>query len=156
MTMLVLYFSLDGHNEKIAKFIGEEFKADIQKIEMVKKLPSGFFKYFIGGMMSLFGMKPQIKHLEKNPEDYDLIIMCSPIWASNIAAPFNSVLSKYNFVNKRVALFCTYLGSENGALERFKKNLGNANVVFEKSFNEKSIYSTDFFVELKKILEKIN
>lgn len=156
MKMLVLYFSLDGHNEKIAKFIGEEFKADIQKIEMVKKLPSGFFKYFIGGMMTVLGMKPQVKNLEKNPENYDLIVMCSPVWASNFAAPFNSIVSKYNFNDKKVVLFCTYLGSEDGALEKFKKKLGNANVILEKSFNEKSMYSNDFFVELKNILEKIN
>ncbi len=156
MKMLVIYFSLDGHNEKIAKFIGQEFKADIQKIEMLKKLPSGFFKYFIGGMMTVLGIKPKVKPLEKNPEDYDIIVMCSPVWASNFAAPFNSILSRYNFNNKKVVLFCTYLGSEDGALDKFKKKLGNATVVFEKSFNEKSMYSTDFFIELKNILEKIN
>lgn len=156
MKMLVIYFSLDGHNEKIAKFIEKEFKADIQKIETLKKLPSGFFKYFIGGMMTVLGIKPQVKPLEKNPEDYDIIIMCSPVWASNFAAPFNSIVSKYNFNNKKIVLFCTYLGSNNGVFEKFKKKLGNANVTFEKSFNENSMSSTDFFIELKNILEKIN
>ncbi len=156
MKLLVLFFSYDGHNEKIADFIVKEFGADVQRIEMVKKIPTGFFKYFIGGMMSALGIKPKIKPLEKNPENYDIIIMCSPVWASNFAAPFNSVVSSYNFKDKKIVLFCTYAGSSENVFENFKKKLKNANVIIEKGFNEKYIYTKDFFVELKSILEKIN
>ncbi|MCX7820580.1 MAG: NAD(P)H-dependent oxidoreductase [Brevinematales bacterium] len=155
MKMLVLYFSYDGHNEKIAKFIEKEFKADVEKIEMIKKLPKGFFKYFIGGMMTVLGMKPRIKPLQKRIEDYDVIIMSSPVWASNFAAPFNSVVSNYDFGNKKIVLFCTYAGGGEGVFENFKRKLKNSKIILEKSFNEKSLYSSDFFVELKSILEKI-
>ena len=156
MRILVLYFSLEGHCEKIAKIIKDELGADVERIVLKKPLPKGLFKYFIGGMMTLLNKRPEILPLRYNPEDYDFIFFCSPVWAGNIAAPFNSVISNYKIENKKIGIFSSYAGVE-GNFEKFKSKLSNTDrVIIEKAFNERELGTDKAVEEIKSLLNNIN
>ncbi|MGC8765203.1 MAG: flavodoxin family protein [Brevinematia bacterium] len=156
MKALVLYFSLQGHSKRIANIVKDELGADIEKIELKKPLPKGFLKFLIGGMMTVFNKKPEILPLKNNPEGYDLIIFCSPVWATNVSAPFNTVISSYKIENKKIGILCSYAGMGEISFQKFKSKLSSTNsVVIEKAFNEKEVVSDKIVQELKNILKAI-
>ncbi len=156
MKTLVLFFSIDGHNEKLASIVSEEIGADVEKIELLKPLPKGFFKYFIGGMLSALNKKPKIKPLKKDPYSYDLIIICTPVWASNIAAPFNTVLANYNLKGKKLVLFYTFAGSGENVFDSFTKKIPEGStVLLEAGFSDSEMLNKDFYNKIKEILNKI-
>ena len=59
-------------------------------------------------------MKPYSKNLQilkypgKNPEEYDLITVGSPVWAGGLSSPVRTYLRLYGHKFKNVAFFVTY------------------------------------------------
>lgn len=117
--ILVLYYSYEGNTKLIAEAIAEATKADICRIipskEMDKK---GFSKYLWGGYQVMMGQSPKIKPLDRNPQDYDLIFLGSPIWASSYAPPIKTILEGNYFNNKKVCYFHTGEGESKGAFKK--------------------------------------
>ncbi len=156
MRTLIIYFSLEGHSERIANIIKDEFNADIEKVALKKPLPKGFLKYLVGVMMTVLGKKPEIFPLKNNPENYDLIIFCSPIWASNVAAPLNTVVSDYRIENKKIGIFCSSGGIEHNTLSKFKSKLPSTNkIIVEKIFFEKELEGERGIQRVKNLLKDI-
>ena len=52
-----------------------------------------------------------INPIAKNPSDYDLVIVGTPVWASNIATPVFTYLMKYRDQINKMASFCTCISS---------------------------------------------
>jgi flavodoxin len=49
--------------------------------------------------------KPVLYSFDKNPNDYDLIFIGTPVWAFSYAPAFNSFFDKIKIINKKIALF---------------------------------------------------
>ena len=62
----------------------------------------------------------KINPITKNPSDYDLIIIGTPVWASNVATPIYTYLMEYNKEFKKIASFCTCMSS---GYEKTLKNI---------------------------------
>jgi len=54
----------------------------------------------------------QVKPLQANPADYDLIVVGTPVWAGTVSSPVRGFLDRYKEELHRVAFFCT-LGGDN-------------------------------------------
>ena len=63
---IVYYYSKTGNNKYIANKIAKELNCEIEEIQPRINLK----------LINLSGIKP----LKSNPEDYDLVILCGPIW----------------------------------------------------------------------------
>ncbi|KNY30312.1 flavodoxin family protein [Pseudobacteroides cellulosolvens] len=121
---LVVYFSQSGNSKFIAETIAQEIKADTLEIKTRKSLPKAtFFKLFIGGMQVIFKSKPELLPFDKNPTDYDLIIIGTPVWASSYASPLNTFFSKVQINGKKIALYCCCGGSQGKTFENMKNVL---------------------------------
>ena len=53
------------------------------------------------------GGKPDIKKLQVNPSDYDVIFLGSPVWWYTFAPAINTVLNSFDFKGKTIYPFIT-------------------------------------------------
>jgi flavodoxin len=117
--------SLEGNTRQAAEIIADRLHADILQLETVYKIPKNKMKYVIGGMQAAFGVCAKIKPIGVNPEQYDRIILGTPVWAGKPAPAINTFL-KNNVSNKVTALFTLSGGGDNERCVRYlKKKLDN-------------------------------
>ncbi len=110
MNTLVVYYSRTGHTRELAKAISEALKCDCEEIYDGKDRsgPLGFIK---SGREAKEKTLINIKPLKKDPSNYDVIIIGTPIWAHTIASPVRAFIHQYRNHLKKVAFFCTYGGT---------------------------------------------
>ncbi|MHA1366049.1 MAG: flavodoxin family protein, partial [Candidatus Heimdallarchaeota archaeon] len=137
MKILVAYYSFEGNTKYIAEAIAKEIKADILEIKPEKEVGTkGFFKYPIGGFQVVFGLKPKLKALDKNPEDYDVIFIGTPTWALNLSPPIRSFLKQRKITDKKIALFCCRMGNAGRLFKTYRKLLPDNEILGEIEFSQ--------------------
>ena len=131
MKKIFIYYSESGNGDIVANYLKEK-GYDIEKI-VAKPLPKAFFlKMMVGGFKASIGYKDKINELEHDLNNYDEIIIGSPIWNGRLSSPIRGLLNKYDF-NKKLD-FILYSGSGEGkvAYNFIKKNYKNSNITFLK------------------------
>ncbi len=127
MKRLVVFYSLSGNTEEAAQKIAEKLGADLLKLDTVKAMPKSFAaQIFVGGGQVAFNYVPKLKPFDKNPEDYDEIILGSPIWNSKGVPAINAFLKDEKAAEKVTSLFFSSGGGEvEKGLEAITKLLPN-------------------------------
>ena len=72
----------------------------------------GIAGFLSAGTDANLGRLTVLKEIKKNPSSYDLIIIGTPVWSSNISTPVRTYISLYKKDFKDVAFFCNRLGSD--------------------------------------------
>jgi flavodoxin len=103
MSYLVVFYSRTGNNRTIAESIASRLSADIDEI-IDKKNRQGRLNWLLAGRDSRAGNLTEIEY-QKNPQDYDTIIIGAPIWAWNPIPPLRTYLKEVDLKGKRVAFF---------------------------------------------------
>lgn len=111
MKTLVAYYSRTGHTEQLAREIAARCGADIEKISDDGIDRSGLFGYLRSGWQALSGARPPIRKAVRNPGDYELVVIGTPVWNWSLASPVRSYAVRHARQFKRVAFFCTEGGS---------------------------------------------
>ncbi len=136
MKSLVIYYSFEGNTRVIAENIAEAIQADILELKPVKDLTTkGFMKYVWGGRQVVMKEKPQLQPLDKDPNDYDVLFIGTPVWAFTYAPALNAFFSDVKLNNKRIVLFCTHTGAMLKTFENMRKVLNGNNIIGEKDIN---------------------
>ena len=107
MRVLVAYYSRTGNTRFVAKAIAQSLEADIEEIKDGKSR-MGVFGFLRCGYEAIFKKLIDIEVSEKNPEEYDLIIVGSPVWAGRLSSPVRTYLHLHCHKFKNVAFFITY------------------------------------------------
>ena len=138
MKKLVVYYSLTGNTKFIAEIIAEATGADILELKTEKELlkKEGFMRYFWGGKKVMMREKPVLVPFDKNPKEYDVLFVGTPIWALNYAPPLRSFFSQVKLANKKIALFCASGGDKQKTFENMKKELLGNEFIGEIDFIE--------------------
>ena len=89
MKTLVIYYSYSGNNEVLARSLQEKLNCDLIKIEEIDRR-SGFTIF----LDILFHRRPDLKTLYIPYYVYSQVIFVAPVWASRIASPLESFLTK--------------------------------------------------------------
>jgi hypothetical protein len=92
MKTLVLYYSYTGHTRKLAEELAARENAALLELQTPRRV-SKFKAYALGCPGALSGRAWEILPLEKNLEDYDRLILLSPVWAGNPPPPVNAALA---------------------------------------------------------------
>ena len=108
--MLVAYYSRSGKTKIVAKKIAEKLGADCEEI-IDKTNYKGIFGFIKGGYTAAKHKSTNIEPLKHNPEQYDLVVLCSPMWAGNIAPALVALCDKYTL--PKVAWVITCANSSN-------------------------------------------
>lgn len=108
---LIVYYSLEGNVDFVAKKIAENLGADIFRIETLKEYPKkGLLKFFHGGKDVVSGIKPELKGVLPSLEGYDKIVIGAPVWAAKPAAPLNTFFDKVDLSGKKCYAFASSAG----------------------------------------------
>ena len=127
MNRLVVYYSLSGNTEEAAKRIAKAIGADLLKLETEKPMPKNMAaQMLVGGGQVAFNRIPKIKPLDKDINEYDEIILGSPIWNSKGVPAVNAFLQDKKAAEKVTSLFFLSAGgSTDKGLNAITKQLPN-------------------------------
>lgn len=131
MKTTVIYYSLDGNTKFTAEKIADKLGADLIQIIPAKEYPKGkVSKYFWGGKSATFGEAPKLEAYDFDQNQYDLVILGTPIWAGTFAPPLRTFIRENKLMGKKIALFaCCSGGATEKCFEQLKKETGNSNVL---------------------------
>ncbi len=120
MAAIIVYYSLEGNTDAVAKRLAELCGADLLRLEVKKAYPSkGLVKFLRGGKSALMAETPELLPYEYNADKYDTVVFGFPVWASNVAPPLRSFIKQNPISGKRVFAFACLGGS--GAEKAFAK-----------------------------------
>jgi len=148
MKILVVYYSKTGNTKKVANDLAIKLKADIEEIIDLKNR-SGIVGWIIGGKDALQEKFTEIKSI-KNPKDYDLVIIGTPVWAGNSTPAVRTYINKFKNDFKKVVLFITS-GSTNS--DKSAESLGD---ILDKKIEIHQGWTTVEMSNKKIYEEKIN
>ena len=110
MKTLIVFYSRTGITKKIAEALAQKLSADIEELKDTVSR-SGIRGYFSAGRDATKRILTKLEQIQKNPEDYDLIIMGTPIWSWNMSPAIRTYATEDKDKFKQVAFFCTMGGS---------------------------------------------
>lgn len=131
MKSIVVYYSLEGNTKYVGDKIAEIMDADLLRLEPVKPFPTGkISKFFWGGRSAVFGQKPKLKPYEFNKDNYDIIIIGTPVWAGRFTPPIKTFISENDLSEKDIGAYvCNAGGSTEKCFRGLKKDLGVSNIL---------------------------
>ncbi len=137
MKILVIYYSFEGNTKFIAESIAKAVGADILELKPKKEMKThNFMKYFWGGKKIVMKEKPILLPFDKNPQDYDILFIGTPVWVWTYAPPLYTFFESVELNNKKIALFCCNAGGKGKIFEKMSKILSGNEIVGEIDFLE--------------------
>lgn len=109
--ILIVYFSRSGNTESVAALIASKLNADSEKLSEQGTDWSGVWGWIKAGRAAWKEESTSIEKLKKEPKDYDLVVIGTPVWAWNLTPAVRSFLTVYKDDLKKVAFFATEGGS---------------------------------------------
>lgn len=156
MKKLIVFYSLTEYTKKMAEYIKKKTDADILEIKPVKECKKrGIKKLFFGGMQVVMRKKPPLKKYEINLEDYDCLILGSPIWVGTFTPPIRTFMTENKIKNKKVALFISHNSNKGKSFEKWQREIPENQFIAEIDWNSKKDFST-IKENLDKFCEAIN
>ncbi len=143
--VLVAYFSKTGNTQKIAYKIAVMLGGDVERVKDLNT--RGFC---LGGGAATFGVGADINKPDKNPEEYDLVIIGTPIWSWTMAPAIHAYIKQNKDKFKKVAFFVTAGGtSPEGTVEDMEELSGKKALAFTG-------FIEDEFEKSEEIQKKLN
>lgn len=131
MNSIIIYFSLLGHNRRIAEEIAE--KENYNLLEFASGSIFRGFQYLMGKKR----LAKKAKKINVDVANYSEIIICGPIWGGKPAPAINALLNNLDMRGKNIRCYFTYT-QDYGNSEDMAKNLiqNNSGIVKEIGFKK--------------------
>jgi flavodoxin len=99
---LVLYYTRTGKNEIVAKAVNNLIKdSTIEQVKSSVSVPASAFWY------KLPFTKAKIEPIESNPDEFNNIILCTPVYLQGISPPIKTVIKDFPLEGKNVSVLAT-------------------------------------------------
>lgn len=109
--ILVVFFSYSGHTKELAMKIKKQTGADVLQIRTVKPYPSEYQAVVNQAKIEKEkDFRPAINKADKNPADYDIIFIGTPVWWYTMAPPVKTFIASHKLEGKTIMPFCTHGG----------------------------------------------
>jgi flavodoxin len=129
--ILVVYYSRTGTTKEVAQEIASKLNADIEEI-IDKKDRSGVLGFFAASKDAKNENLTELAEMKKNPKEYNLIIIGTPVWDETVSTPVRTYLIKYkDSLPEKVAFFTTSRATEAEiVVKKMEKIIGKSAVSF--------------------------
>jgi flavodoxin len=107
---LIVFYSRDGSTRKVANSLSLFLNSKTAEI-LDKTDRSGPLGYLLAGKDASLEKMTNIICPIENSNDYDLIVVGTPVWAWNVSPPIRTYLFNNRGNFKKIAFFCTMGGS---------------------------------------------
>jgi len=132
---LIIFYSFEGSTRFVSDAIAQEIKADILELKVRNDIKTkGFMKYFWGGKQIFQKKAPELLPFDRDPDDYELIFIGTPVWAFTYAPALRTFFNKIKLKDKKIALFCCHEIGQAKAIENMKKELEGNDIISENDF----------------------
>lgn len=128
MKTLVVYYSRTGNTKFVAEEVTAELGADMEEIIDLKNR-EGKLGWLSSSRDATGNRQTKIEETKKDPKDYDLIVIGTPVWAWSPSSAIRSYVATHDLSGKNVALFFTVGNDPRGAVEKTKKLMPNSVIV---------------------------
>ena len=154
MKYLVVFYSRTGTTRRVAQGIAESIGCDIEEIIPAKSY-SGLFGFLRGGFEATRKKTPEIQTAQKDPSEYDTMIIGTPVWGGTMASPLRTYLTRYGDRFKKVAFFLTKGGEKGTKTFTEMENLCGKTPVLTLELRKTDVKNEERFssVSLKRIQE---
>jgi len=127
MKTLVVFYSRDGHTREAARQVAEALNAEVDEI-IDKKNRKGILGFLIAGYDATMGKITDIT-FEKNPAEYDAVIIGTPVWNGRVTPAIRTYLLQNRKI-KKAAFFVT-CASRSGKCLKQMREIYNGKVLAE-------------------------
>ncbi len=152
MKALVACYSRSGNTEALGEAISKALGADFDEIIDLRDR-AGFIGYMRAALSSILGKLTEIKY-SKNPADYDIVIVGTPVWVGVETAAVRTYLSQNKGKIKRVAFFATSGGGGADKAIKSMEELCGKKPAATIQVNSKDLRGFDISDFVKKISQK--
>lgn len=109
---LIVFFSWGGNTRTVANYIHDLIGGDIVEVETVTPYPDRYEEVIRIAPQELANdYRPPLKTRVDNMDEYDILIVGTPIWGGHLTPAMKSFLASYDLSGKTIAPFCTHGGS---------------------------------------------
>ena len=122
MKELVVYYSRSGHTAAVARAVAGALDADVQEILSRRKF-GGPWGFLAGGFQAARGKTPELEPLSCDLDEYEVVVIGTPVWAGTMASPVRSFLSRHGGRIRKAAFFLTAGGANPGRTFRDMEQL---------------------------------
>jgi flavodoxin len=155
MKILIVFYSRTGATKKVAEELSKRINCETVEIFDIKNR-AGVIGYLMAGRDAMTKKLTEIKPIEKNLVEYDLVVVGTPVWAFTVSTPARTFLENYKKDFKKLAFFCTMGGSgDKGAFTEMEK-ASHQTPVATLSLTTKEAQQGGFAEKLEKFIEEIN
>ena len=99
---LVLYYTRTGKNEVVAKAVNDLIQdSTIEQVKSNVSVPASAFWY------KLPFTKAKIEPIQANPDEFNNIILCTPVYLQGISPPIKTVIKNFPLEEKNVSVLAT-------------------------------------------------
>jgi menaquinone-dependent protoporphyrinogen IX oxidase len=157
--VLVVYYSRTRRTERLAHAIGNSLeirglRCDLEPLhESITR--QGFLGYLRSRVDSALGRTCPILPLTHKPEDYDVVVVGSPVWSGTVSNPVQSFLAANAGRLKNVALFLTHRAPQVAAVFAQMEALIARPAVAELTVRWPELISGDYKLEVRPFVEQI-
>lgn len=149
---LVVFYSRTGRTKIIAEAIARSLKAEIEEIREDKGR-SGLVGLLKSGYEAMIGKLACIQPASKNPEEYDLVVVGSPVWAGRLSSPIRTYLTLYGDRIRKAAFFSTCSSGE-GRIFREMIDLSKKPIA-TLCIKNKEIKSGEYFEKIQEFIKAL-
>ena len=133
MKKIVIYYSYGNHTRMIAETIKDALNCDILEIKPKVPYSTDYDKVVNETEDNLESRKtPEIEDINVSLDDYDMVILGTPVWWYTITPPIRTFLKNYDLSGKVVIPFATNAGWLGSTFKEIKE-LCNGNIKNEIS-----------------------
>ncbi|MDD5066289.1 MAG: hypothetical protein PHF84_04520 [bacterium] len=104
--VLVVFYSRTGNTKRVGLDLAGKLKADSEELKDMKSR-SGITGWLKGGRDALKKKNTEIAKIKKNPSQYDLVIIGTPVWASAMTPAVRTYISQNKDKFKQTAYYIT-------------------------------------------------
>lgn len=136
--ILVVYFTRTGRSEKVALELNKHYKCMVEKINEKEKR-KGISGYIKSAWQGIKKSTCTINKVKYNPQNYNITIIITPLWAGNISSPVRTYLQKYSDKINDYGIIITHNSSSYKAAEDEIKAMLHKEPIFQVEYKKKDI-----------------
>ena len=154
MKTLVVYYSRTGFTKKLALALAAKLQADVEEL-VDNTSRKGIMGWLKGGRDAVKKFMTVISPAQKDPAQYDLVVVGSPVWAGTMAPALRTYLTQNKSKVKKTACFCTMGGSGDQGLFTQVEDILGQKPLATLTVKTKQVAGNQYAAELDRFVEQI-
>lgn len=152
--VLVAYFSRSGATARVAEQLSAKLGAELDRIDCEYSY-AGIGGYFKGIAHSLLRREAPIRY-QRDPDNFSMVIIGSPVWAGHLSVPMRSYLSRARGRFHKVAAF--WVSGSGGAYPSIATEIAGLSgrpCLTTQSFSEREVKASEIDGKLQTLAKAV-